>query len=362
MTMDFGLILDDGNRPQATLAKQNPLINAVLLSLHIRKGAWFLMPGFGSRLHEIKTIADPDAGLARQYVAESLQWLIDTKKARSIEVTVTPLRGGRMAIKIFIDGDVVDVMWGDAAPEQSEPPQQESFEADVPIHVGVGMVVEDEEEFQGRAVILADFLSGEEERLGERALMASDDMAPTVSADGNVVHLGERALMASDGMAPTVSADGDVVHLGVRAVLASDDMAPTIEVVGTLDNIAKVEYAHGGGPAYQYLNNSGQWVNISGGDVVMTDYPAVTEVYGHKVLLNRARFRQTLNLNGSSVTQSALGFCYYTNPPREHDPLLDGLLPYVQVLPDDVFPFFPAPTRLCPYFRGVYGPGYPFTF
>jgi len=126
---DFALILDDNYRPQAVLNREpDTLLNAVLLSLHVKRGSWFFNPNFGCRLHEIKTISAPDVALALQYVKESLQWMIEARLATNIEVTVTPQRGGRLNFLIIIDGIRYDVpmpTWSEPVepPEPPDPPE-----------------------------------------------------------------------------------------------------------------------------------------------------------------------------------------------------------------------------------------------
>jgi phage gp46-like protein len=106
---DFALMLDGNNRPQAALGPADATLNALMLSLHIRRGAWFFNPDFGSRLHEIRTTSDRDIALARQYALEAVQWLLDAKIANTIELEVTPQRGGRLNFTFGIDGSEFDV-------------------------------------------------------------------------------------------------------------------------------------------------------------------------------------------------------------------------------------------------------------
>jgi len=123
--MDFALTLTADNRPQADVGRAaDPLLNAVLLSLHIKRGSWFFNPDFGSRLDEIKTTSNTDLALARQYVEDSLQWLIGAGLASKIEVRATAQRGGRLNFFITLDGVAYEV----PMPEfnaKPEPPEVE---------------------------------------------------------------------------------------------------------------------------------------------------------------------------------------------------------------------------------------------
>jgi phage gp46-like protein len=101
--IDFALTLDDTGQPQATLNNADTLLNAVLLSLHIKRGSFFLNPDFGSRLHELKSTSSPDVALAKQYALESLEWLITVKKITTLDIIVTPGRNGRLHFKITIN-------------------------------------------------------------------------------------------------------------------------------------------------------------------------------------------------------------------------------------------------------------------
>jgi uncharacterized protein (TIGR02145 family) len=133
---DFALILDENNRPQATLDPADAVLNAVLLSLHVKRGAWFFNPDFGSRLSEIKSIAQPDVAMARRYAIDALRWMIDAKLANSIDVTVTAQRGGRLNFKILIDGIVYEVplstVGEPAQPEEPDPGKPDPGKPEIP--------------------------------------------------------------------------------------------------------------------------------------------------------------------------------------------------------------------------------------
>jgi uncharacterized protein (TIGR02145 family) len=120
--IDFPLILNADNRPEIAIDRAaDPLLNAVLLSLHVKRGSWFFNPDFGSRLHELKTTSNPDVALARQYVMESLAWMIEAALTTGIEVRVAPERGGRLHFWITLDGVQYEVPMPEVV-EPVEPP------------------------------------------------------------------------------------------------------------------------------------------------------------------------------------------------------------------------------------------------
>ncbi|MCL2689074.1 MAG: hypothetical protein FWE57_04405 [Chitinispirillia bacterium] len=106
--MDFAINLNDNGQPQISLETADMLLNAVLLSLHIRRGSWFLNPNFGSRLHEVRTLPDSEIALAQEYATESLQWLRQIKRARDIDAEVTPAGDGWLDIEVVIDGAIIN--------------------------------------------------------------------------------------------------------------------------------------------------------------------------------------------------------------------------------------------------------------
>lgn len=85
--MDFEIAIENGIG-QMTFEKADNIMNNVFLSLMIRKGSFFQNPDFGSRLHLLKRAKNTDktAALAEQYCKEALQWLLDTERAKKIEI------------------------------------------------------------------------------------------------------------------------------------------------------------------------------------------------------------------------------------------------------------------------------------
>ncbi len=86
--MDFAIDMG-GGLGEMTFGKPEDIRNNVFLSLVVRKGSFFQNPSFGSRLHLLKRAKNTakTAQLAVEYAKEALQWLLDTDKARKVEVT-----------------------------------------------------------------------------------------------------------------------------------------------------------------------------------------------------------------------------------------------------------------------------------
>lgn len=87
--MDFKLTTQDGLTAGMSFDKAEDITNNIFLSLNIRQGAFFLLPNFGSRLHLLMRgiLNDRTLKLAQEYSREALQWLLDTGRARAVEVT-----------------------------------------------------------------------------------------------------------------------------------------------------------------------------------------------------------------------------------------------------------------------------------
>lgn len=84
--MDYSIVTAAG-AGEMTFDKATNLFNNVYLSLMIRQGSWFYNPQFGSRLHLLTKNVPRVAALAEEYAREALQWLLDTGRVRSIEVS-----------------------------------------------------------------------------------------------------------------------------------------------------------------------------------------------------------------------------------------------------------------------------------
>ncbi|NLO90662.1 MAG: hypothetical protein GX410_01545 [Elusimicrobia bacterium] len=82
---DFELTIEQTTgRAAMSFAASDSLFNNVYLSLVVKKGSWWLLPNFGSRIH---TLRKNTAGtLAADYIQEALAWLKTSGRARDIVV------------------------------------------------------------------------------------------------------------------------------------------------------------------------------------------------------------------------------------------------------------------------------------
>jgi len=72
-------------RKKTDFAKANNILNNIFLSIMIERGSFFFNTDFGSRLHLLKKMTDRNVALAKSYIDEALQWILDTGKAKTIE-------------------------------------------------------------------------------------------------------------------------------------------------------------------------------------------------------------------------------------------------------------------------------------
>ena len=87
--MDFALTIDNQTGLAAmTFDPATTLMNNIYLSLTVQQGSFFANTSFGSRLHLLRRAKNTETTmrLAIDYCKEALQWLIDTKKAVTVDV------------------------------------------------------------------------------------------------------------------------------------------------------------------------------------------------------------------------------------------------------------------------------------
>ncbi len=87
MDLDYQLTINDTGPAIVSFNCTDSLANNLLLSMTVKKGSFFLDPGFGSRLHEICTTSENDLQLSIKYAEEATVWLVRTKKVESIKVS-----------------------------------------------------------------------------------------------------------------------------------------------------------------------------------------------------------------------------------------------------------------------------------
>lgn len=120
--MDFSLEINKQNGAAAmTFEKSTTIINNIWLSIMVKRGSFFADTEFGSRLHLLQRYKNTDAtaSLAEGYCKEALQWMLDSGKAKKIEVfserdrtqninrlkllvEVTPMNGPAVSFETFI--------------------------------------------------------------------------------------------------------------------------------------------------------------------------------------------------------------------------------------------------------------------
>ena len=87
--MDFAITINNQNgTAEMTYDKATTLENNIYLSLTVQRGSFFANTSFGSRLHLLQRGKNTNRTmrLAIDYAKEALQWMIDTGKARTVEV------------------------------------------------------------------------------------------------------------------------------------------------------------------------------------------------------------------------------------------------------------------------------------
>lgn len=85
--MDFSITIQEG-RAQMTFAPASGIFNNIYLSLAVEKGSFFHNPGFGLRRRDRLKNTEATAALIRHDYLDALQWLVDTGRARSVDVAV----------------------------------------------------------------------------------------------------------------------------------------------------------------------------------------------------------------------------------------------------------------------------------
>ncbi len=84
--MDFAIAINN-NQAEQTFDKAIGIFNNIYLSLAIKKEHWWFDPNFGLRNRGRMKNTESTARLIREDCKEALQWIIDSGRATSIEVT-----------------------------------------------------------------------------------------------------------------------------------------------------------------------------------------------------------------------------------------------------------------------------------
>lgn len=84
--MDFAITLQDG-QAQMTFDEAGDIFNNIYLSLTVAKGSFFHNPDLGLRQRGRLKNTEATAALIRHDYKDALQWLIDTGRAKSVDVS-----------------------------------------------------------------------------------------------------------------------------------------------------------------------------------------------------------------------------------------------------------------------------------
>lgn len=89
--MDFALVTGPNGQLRMSLDGSSDIRNNILLSLYVKRGSFFLDLNFGSRLYEIKSLSEPNVRLAKEYVQQALQWILEIGRADRILVVTSSI-------------------------------------------------------------------------------------------------------------------------------------------------------------------------------------------------------------------------------------------------------------------------------
>jgi phage gp46-like protein len=107
--IDYTLIPNgDGNGADMSYEKATGIMNNIYLSLTVRQGTWFLDPLFGLRDRGRMKLTDRSERLLRADCLEALQWLLDSGRAKSIEVTTERDRSNLNRLRVLVEAVQVD--------------------------------------------------------------------------------------------------------------------------------------------------------------------------------------------------------------------------------------------------------------
>lgn len=114
--MDFSLTTQNGHIG-FSYDETDSIINDVILSLtikavsfektsagkHVYPGDWFLNPEFGHNCYEIKNTTDNDINMVIQYSKKALRWLLDSGRAKTINVTAKLNSDNKNRVDVAVD-------------------------------------------------------------------------------------------------------------------------------------------------------------------------------------------------------------------------------------------------------------------
>ena len=86
--MDYAIATEDGLTGAMSFDPATDLTNNIFLSLTVKKGSWFHNPSFGLRQRDRLKNTENTTSLIRHDYIDALKWLLDTGRAKSVEVWV----------------------------------------------------------------------------------------------------------------------------------------------------------------------------------------------------------------------------------------------------------------------------------
>lgn len=86
--MDYSINQGANGNPEVSWDKPDNITTAIYTSLLIKKGKLFNMPEFGLDLSDIKKVTANNINKIKSRIEKALQWLKETKKAKTINVIV----------------------------------------------------------------------------------------------------------------------------------------------------------------------------------------------------------------------------------------------------------------------------------
>lgn len=101
--MDFKITTSQGIG-QLEFVKNTDISTNIWLSLNVDYGKFWANPTFGNKIYMVRKVTDSNVLLAKQYVEEALNWLLQIGRATSIvvlaEKDTDPRNQGRINIKV----------------------------------------------------------------------------------------------------------------------------------------------------------------------------------------------------------------------------------------------------------------------
>lgn len=106
--MDFAIVMNNGQAEQ-TFDKAGDIFNNIFLSLTIKQGSWWFDPAFGMRDRGRMKNTEANARLVREDCKQALQWILDSGRAKTIEVHTERDRSQDLnRLKILVEATQAD--------------------------------------------------------------------------------------------------------------------------------------------------------------------------------------------------------------------------------------------------------------